>query len=120
MSNKKSFNDFSLEELFFIKEELKKVDSKEEFECLLDDAILSLTNDTSLNSRLTLDIMFELNMLPFDIMKILVQNNISNFEELKLVQINTLKGIDAISEEYLEWAQRFFDMSSIDDSKKRK
>ncbi len=113
-----------LEELKKIQEVVSQYGSMEELKHDLDTTISCREEDKrkSLNVKFNMEMFIRLNIFDPWELDVIKSNKISNLQELIDCNLDELKGITPSVKKGLDWARKFYDMSSLEDknSKGRK
>ena len=107
----------NLDDLKSIKSIVSQYGSMEELINDLDTAISRREEEKakSLNVRFNMDMFIKLNVFDPWELNVIKSNNISNMQELIDCNLDDLVGITPSVKRGLEWARKFYDMSSMED-----
>ena len=102
-------NNLSIKELKELKKLITSANNIEELESIIEQE-LNKREKPELNER------YLLSTIPFDIeeRKILEENGLKTFSDLRGCNINHLKGITKRTQESLTWAQDFYNLDHMD------
>ena len=105
-----------LKELKDLKKFVSQFESMEELLYELDSTISTKQKDQekSLNDRFDMAMFKKLNMFEPEELKVLVENNINNLQELIDCDLNSLIGMRPSMKRKFLWIRQFYDMSALD------
>ena len=109
----------SLEDLKTMQEIISQYGSMEELKHDLDTTITRREEEKtkSLNVRFNMEMFLRLNIFDPWELKVVQSNHISNLQELIDCNLDELVGITPSIKAGLDWARKFYDMSSLEEKK---
>ena len=108
-----------LEELKKMQQIISQYGSMEELKHDLDSTISTREKEKtkSLNVRFNMEMFLRLNVFDPWELKVIQSNHISNLQELIDCDLDSLVGITPSVKSGLEWARKFYDMSSLEEGR---